>query len=74
MYVRLPLPLCVLCRVGHWLSAQCSSEECVEAHTNVDVVVDIPEFKALLESRLPFVWNGSTVRQAGLAWPGWIDV
>lgn len=58
-------------KVGHWPSGQCGTEECVEAHTNVDVIVDIQQFKALLDDRLPFVWNGSTVPDAAIPWPAW---
>ncbi|GLI68019.1 hypothetical protein VaNZ11_012320 [Volvox africanus] len=58
-------------KVGHWPAGQCGTEECVEAHTNVDVIVNIPEFKALLDDRLPFVWAGATVSEAAIPWPDW---
>lgn len=45
------------------------TEDCVEAHTNVDVIVDLAEFRALLESRLPLVWAKTPVREAALPWP-----
>ena len=45
------------------------TEDCVEAHTNVDVVVNIEELRALLVSRLPLVFAGATVKQAALPWP-----
>lgn len=45
------------------------TEDCVEAHTNVDVIVDLDEFRALLDSRLPLVWRGSSVHDAALPWP-----
>lgn len=45
------------------------TEECVEAHTNVDVVVDLAQFRALLESRLPLVFGGASVADAALPWP-----
>jgi hypothetical protein len=41
----------------------------VEAHTNVDVVVDLAQFRALLESRLPLVFGGAPVEAAALPWP-----
>ena len=41
----------------------------MEAHTNVDVVVNLQEFKALLDSRLPLVFNGTAVADAELPWP-----
>jgi len=46
------------------------SEDCVEAHTNVDVVVDLHQFKELLDSRLPLVFAGATVAMAEVPWPG----
>lgn len=45
------------------------TEDCVEAHTNVDVVVNIEEVRALLASRLPLVFAGASVKQAALPWP-----
>lgn len=42
----------------------------MEAHTNVDVVVDLQQFKELLDSRLPLVFAGATVASAELPWPG----
>lgn len=45
------------------------TEDCVEAHTNVDVVVNLDEFRALLESRLPLVFAGASVEEAALPWP-----
>ena len=44
--------------------------ECVEAHTNVDVVVDLEEFRGLLDSRLPLVFKGASVEEAEIEWPG----
>ena len=41
----------------------------MEAHTNVDVVVDLGDFRALLESRLPLVFAGASVEEAELPWP-----
>lgn len=31
------------CRIGSWPASQCGTEECVEAHTRVDVTVDVEE-------------------------------
>ena len=45
------------------------TEDCVEAHTQVDVIVDLEEFRSLLESRLPLVFNGTSVLEAALPWP-----
>jgi protein O-GlcNAc transferase len=45
------------------------TEDCVEAHTNVDVVVNLGELRALLESRLPLVFGGASVAEAALPWP-----
>lgn len=35
------MPMCHR-RVAHWPASQCGTEECVEAHTRVDVIVDVP--------------------------------
>ena len=40
-----------------------------QAHTNVDVIVDIPAFRALLADRLPLVFAGWPVEAAALPWP-----
>ena len=45
------------------------TEECVEAHTNVDVVVALAQLRALLQSRLPLVFAGASVETAALPWP-----
>lgn len=34
-------PSLTVCRVAHWPASQCGTEECVEAHTRVDVIIDI---------------------------------
>jgi len=52
--------LCVTC---------VQTEDCVEAHTNVDVVVNVNEFRALLKDRLPHVWAGKSVSEAAVPWP-----
>lgn len=44
-------------------------EECVEAHTNVDVVVNLKELRALLQDRLPLVYEGMSIEDAKLPWP-----
>ena len=41
----------------------------MEAHTNVDVVVDLAQLRALLQSRLPLVFAGASVEAAALPWP-----
>jgi Glycosyltransferase 61 len=56
-------------RFGDWSSDQCATEECVEAHTNVDVVVNVNEFRSLLADRLPYVYAGAPVDAARLPWP-----
>ena len=45
------------------------TEDCVEAHTNVDVVVNVNELRALLKDRLPHVWAGKSVAEAAIPWP-----
>ena len=45
------------------------TEDCVEAHTNVDVVVNVAELRALLETCLPHVFDGASVDSASLPWP-----
>ena len=52
------------------LYAACvQTEDCVEAHTNVDVVVNVNEFRALLKDCLPHVWAGKSVAEAAIPWP-----
>jgi protein O-GlcNAc transferase len=41
----------------------------VEAHTNIDVVVNLDEFKALLDSRLPLVFGNASIAEAAMPWP-----
>ena len=41
----------------------------MEAHTNVDVIVDLEALKGLLDSRLPLVFRGASVKEAELPWP-----
>ena len=56
-------------KVSRWPPEECGTEECVEAHTKVDVKVDIEAFRALLADRLPFVWNGTHPYYAEIDWP-----
>ncbi len=44
----------------------------MEAHTNVDVVVNTEELRELLADRLPLVYAGYPVSEAALDWPGQI--
>jgi hypothetical protein len=59
----------VFCRFGHWTSDECQLEECVEAHTNVDIVVDVGQLKAMLDARLPRVFMGESVAKLKSVWP-----
>ncbi len=52
-----------------WSSACSQTEDCVEAHTNIDVVVNLDELKALLDSRMPLVFANASVAEAALPWP-----
>ena len=36
----------------------------------MDVVVNLEQFKDLLDSRLPLVFGGALVAEADIAWPG----
>lgn len=56
-------------RFGSWNKEQCMTEDCIEGHTNVDIIVNIDELEALLADRLPRVFNGSSVQDAALPWP-----
>lgn len=56
-------------RFGAWTVPQCEKEDCIEAHTNVDVLVDVEQIRALLASRLPLVFAGASVSEALLPWP-----
>lgn len=44
----------------------------MEAHTNVDVVVNLEELRVLLADRLPLVYAGYSVADAAINWPGQI--
>ncbi len=57
------------CRFGNWTNQECWTEECVEAHTNVDVIVDVEAVRALLRSRLPLVFAGKRPEETALPWP-----
>lgn len=63
--LRLPCPA----RFANWTKSECLTEDCTEAATRVDIVVDLVAFKALLDSRLPLVFAGKSVEQAALPWP-----
>jgi hypothetical protein len=60
---------CAIRRFGNWTSKQCHLEECVEAHTNVDIVVNLDELKAMLDTRLPRVFAGEPVTKLASVWP-----
>ena len=52
--------------MSHWPPEVCGTEECVEAHTKVDVMVDIPAFRALLQVGVISVgtyWAGKAVTE-----------
>jgi hypothetical protein len=52
-----------------WDGLKCDTEECVEAHTNVDVIVNIEELRSLMGNRLPYVYEGRGVEELRLPWP-----
>ena len=60
-------------RFGNWTAAQCDTQDCLEAHTGVDVVVDVAELKALLDDRLPLVYARSPTPNAEIEWPAVVD-
>ncbi len=41
----------------------------MEAHTNVNVVVNVEELRALLTDRMPLVFAGASVEDTALPWP-----
>ena len=41
----------------------------MEAHTNVDVVVNVAELRSLLQECLHLVYRGASVEEAALSWP-----
>jgi hypothetical protein len=63
------LLLLLPCRFANWTKTECLTEDCTEASTRVDIVVDLAALKALLDSRLPLVFAGKSVKQAALPWP-----
>lgn len=52
-----------------WTAAQCVTNECVEAHTLVDVVVDVAALRRLMAGRLELIRGGAPVERARLMWP-----
>uniref|UniRef100_A0A1D1ZZ55 Glycosyltransferase 61 catalytic domain-containing protein n=1 Tax=Auxenochlorella protothecoides TaxID=3075 RepID=A0A1D1ZZ55_AUXPR len=56
-------------RFGNWTTEMCDTEECVEAHTTVDVVVDVEAVRQLLTDRLALIQAGASVEEASLPWP-----
>jgi hypothetical protein len=57
------------CRFSNWTSKECRIQECVEAHTNVDIVVDLEQLKSMLDVRLPLVFAGASVFKTDSVWP-----
>lgn len=41
----------------------------MEAHTNVDIIVDLDELKQMLDARLPRVFAGESVSSLASVWP-----
>ena len=50
-------------------SMPCPPFSLPQAHTNVDVRLDIPAFRSLLADRLPLVFAGWPVEAAAIPWP-----
>lgn len=45
------------------------TEDCVEAHTEIDVVVNLAELEELLDRQLPWIFAGAPIEEAALPWP-----
>jgi hypothetical protein len=57
-------------RFEHWRERECVSEACVEAHTEVDLRVDVGAVGALLRQHLPLAWrDGARVSEVVVPWP-----
>lgn len=41
----------------------------MEAHTHVDIIVDLDELKQMLDARLPQVFAGASVSSLASVWP-----
>lgn len=41
----------------------------MEAHTNVDIIVDVKQLRAMLDTRLPRVLAGASVPELASVWP-----
>lgn len=54
---------------GGWNTSQCQEPACVEAHTMVDVVVDVQALQRLIAGRLELIRAGASVARARLPWP-----
>ncbi len=52
-----------------WNATDCVIHECVEAHTAVDVVVDVEALRELIAGRLRLIREGASVVEARLPWP-----
>lgn len=54
-----------------WDGENCDTNECSEAHTNVDVIVDIAAVRAVLKRMLPGVLNGlgPETEEMKMPWP-----
>jgi hypothetical protein len=64
-----PAAAVTYCRFTNWTKAECLVEDCTEAATRVDIVVDLQALQAQLDSRLPLVFGGASVKAAALPWP-----
>ena len=67
--VRRHAALLCACRFASWTTAQCRIQDCVEAHTNVDIIVDVKQLRAMLDTRLPRVLAGASVPELASVWP-----
>ncbi|GMH43593.1 hypothetical protein BSKO_11515 [Bryopsis sp. KO-2023] len=56
-------------RFEGWSASDCTTDECVEAHTQVDVAVNLMSFRKLLEEKLPSIFAGASVDAIEASWP-----
>lgn len=48
---------------------QCDTEECVEAHTNIDVVVNVTAVENILQKAVQSVTESLSMDQVDFEWP-----
>jgi hypothetical protein len=56
-------------RYADWTAAECSSKECLMVHAQAGLEADLRALHALLQSKLPLLLQGRSVRELAEPWP-----